>query len=192
MAALRFTLRQMEIFTAVARSWSTSCAAQEIYLSQSAVSAALSELELTLGAQLFDRIGKKLILNAMGRALLARATGIVECARGIEMDFQSAHRASHLKIAASTTIANYLIPGLLAEHARQEPSSRVDVHVGNTSEVLRLVSNFSADAGVIEGPRNVPGLVMRHWRDDELVIVAAPGHPLAAGQRESGQPLDIA
>lgn len=66
---MRITLRQLEIFLAVARAGSTAAAADEVSLSQSAVSAAVNDLELNLGLQLFDRVGKRLILNDLGRSL---------------------------------------------------------------------------------------------------------------------------
>jgi len=192
MSALRFTLRQLEIFSAVARSNSTSSAAGDISLSQSAVSAALNELELTLGFQLFHRVGKRLVLNDSGRAFNSRAIGLIEAARGIERDFDGSDPASHLCIGASTTIGNYLIPRLLADYAATRPGARVDVKIGNTMEVLRAVSEFKVDAGVVEGPSSVPGLVLTPWRDDELVVVCAPGHPLAQKQRLGASLISLA
>ncbi|WP_298236097.1 LysR family transcriptional regulator [uncultured Azohydromonas sp.] len=191
MAALRFTLRQMEIFSSVARCGSTASAAEDVSLSQSAVSAALNDLESALGHQLFDRIGKKLVLNAVGKALRSRAADILNLARGIETDFHGTHPTSHLKIAASTTIGNYLIPKLLTQYADIEPSRQVDVHIGNTSDVLRAVCEFKVDAGVIEGPCNTPGVSLRNWKNDELVVVASRQHPLAIFQRTTGQELDL-
>ena len=186
MAALRFTLRQIEIFSAVARSGSTASAAEEVAISQSAVSAALNELEFALGVQLFDRIGKKLVLNAVGRSLLARSAFMLDSARGIQMDFLSGRPCSHLRIAVSTTIGNYLIPDLLARYAQQCPDHRVDIHIANTADVLRMVRDCDVDGGAIEGPGDTTGVHLHHWRDDELVLVASPDHPLAVQQRRSG------
>ena len=192
MGALRFTLRQLEIFSAIARSGSTSGAAVDVSLSQSAVSAALNDLELTLSVQLFDRVGKKLVLNEAGRALNARAIPLVDTARAISLDFDGSHRVGHFKIAASTTIGNYLIPDLLANHARSHPGVRVDVQIGNTLEVLRAISEFKADVGVVEGPSNMQGLVLTHWKNDELIVVGAPQHPLCAAQKPPFRPLSLA
>ncbi|WP_374523456.1 LysR family transcriptional regulator [Hydrogenophaga sp.] len=186
MAALRFTLRQMEIFSAVARSGSTASAAEEVAISQSAVSAALNDLEFALGVQLFDRIGKKLVLNAVGRSLLARGASMLDSARGIQMDFLSGRPCRHLRLAVSTTIGNYLIPDLLARYAHQCPDHRVDVHIANTAEVLRLVRDCDVDGGAIEGPGDTTGVHLQHWRDDELILVASADHPLAVQQRCSG------
>lgn len=188
---MRITLRQLELFSAVARAGSTAAAGAEISLSQSAVSAALNDLELTLGAQLFDRVGKKLVLNCLGRALHDRAARLLDGARSLEQDFSRAARIGHLTLAASTTVGNYLIPDLLAAYSKRHPEGRVDVQIGNSQDVVRAVSEFRVDAGLIEGPSRIPGLNLEHWRDDELVLVAAPHHELAILQRTSRPRLCI-
>lgn len=190
MATLHYTLRQMEVFSAIARSGTTSGAAEDIALSQSAVSSSLHDLESALGVQLFDRVGKRLVLNGSGRALCGRAQGLLDQALGIERDFQITRPCCHWKIAASTTIGNYLIPQLLAACARTVPQWQVEIRIGNTSEVIRAVADFKVDAGVIEGPGTAPGLRLVPWRDDELVIVAAPDHPLARSQQATGAVID--
>ncbi|MDP9968994.1 DNA-binding transcriptional LysR family regulator [Variovorax paradoxus] len=191
MAALRFTLRQLEIFAAIVRTGSTSGAAAEVSISQSAASAALSDLELMLGLQFFDRVSKKLVLNESGRALNVRAMSLLDAARAISLEFDGPHPSSHFRIAASTTVGNYLIPDLLANYLLVHPFARVDIQIGNTSEVLRVLTDFKADVGVIEGPSNVPGLVLTHWRDDELIVVGAPHHPLVAQQLPPHGPLNL-
>lgn len=188
---MRVTLRQLELFSAVARAGSTAAAGAEISLSQSAVSAALNELELSLGAQLFDRVNKKLVLNDIGRALFARATRLLDSARSIEHDFGRPNQLGHLKLAASTTVGNYLIPDLLAAYSKRYPHRRVDVQIVNSQEVVKAVSELRADAGVIEGPSRMPGLTLTHWRDDELILVAAPHHELAILQRTSRSRVPI-
>jgi DNA-binding transcriptional LysR family regulator len=188
---VRITLRQLELFSAVARSGSTAAAGEEVSLSQSAVSAAINDLEQSLGLQMFDRVGKRLVLNDLGRALFGRAARMLDCARGIEKDFSNAGSLAHLKIAASTTIGNYLIPELLASYIKNHPQARVDVQIGNSEDVVKAVSDFKVDAGVIEGPSRVSGLNLTHWRDDELVLVAAPHHVLALLQRESGSAIEM-
>lgn len=189
MTMLHYTLRQMEVFSAIARSGTTSGAAEDIALSQSAVSSSLNDLESALGVQLFDRIGKKLVLNGTGRALCGRAQGLLAQALGIERDLRMTHPSCHLKIAASTTIGNYLIPQLLAAYARMAPQHQVEIHIGNTSDVVRSVAELKVDAGVIEGPCTGPGLRLMPWRDDELVIVAASDHALVRAQRTTGAVL---
>jgi DNA-binding transcriptional LysR family regulator len=175
---LRLTLRQLEVFAAIARGGTTRAAADEIARSQSAASNALGELEAALGVQLFDRVGKKLVINENGRALLPRAAGILEQALETETLFTSTHGAP-LRLAASYTIGEYLLPELIGQWKALHPRSHVRLQIANTHGVFELVSSFSADIGFIEGPLTHPELAVRRWRSDELTIVASPRHPLA-------------
>src|ERR1700735_333280 len=147
----RITLRQLEIFRAVAGKGSTAAAAQQLPLSQSATSAGLNQLERSLGIRLFDRVGKRLELNADGKALLPKALGILDNARQLE---SGGSRSSEfdLNLHASTTIGNYLVPRLLADFRRVCPQGRVEARIGNTLEVIRAVQDFSAELGLVGGP----------------------------------------
>jgi DNA-binding transcriptional LysR family regulator len=175
---LKLTLRQLEVFSAVARGGTTRAAADEISRSQSAASNALMELEAALGVQLFDRVGKRLVINENGRALLPRAAGILEQATETESLFRTAH-AAPLRLASSYTIGEYLLPGLIARWKKEHPHSHVLVRIANTQEVFNSVADFTADVGFIEGSHSHRELAVRRWRSDHMVIIAAPGHPMA-------------
>jgi len=187
---LRLTLRQLEVFAAVARGGTTRAAAEVVSRSQSAASNALSELEGVLGAHLFDRIGKKLVINENGRALLPRAAGILEDAVETEALFTAAH-AAPLRLASSYTIGEYLLPELLAKWKATNPRSHVRLEIANTLGVFDAVASFTADLGFIEGTQTHPELTVRRWRSDELTIVASPRHPLA-GRRATSRLLQQA
>jgi DNA-binding transcriptional LysR family regulator len=177
---LRLSLRQLEVFAATARAGTVRAAADHVSRSQSAASAALVDLESTLGAQLFDRVGRRLLLNENGRALLPMVTALLDQAGELERLFSAEHDAP-LRVAASLTIGEYLLPALLARWKVAHPASPVQLVIGNTSEVIASVAGFDVDVGFIEGTQTHPRLIVRPWRTDELVIVAAPGHPLAGG-----------
>lgn len=177
--AVRLTLRQLQIFSAVARIGSTSAAAHSVALSQSATSAALGELEEVLGEQLFDRVGKRLMLNERGRALLPQALALLEAAQGIENGFIADGGVVDLQLSASTTIGNYVLPPLLATFREQVPHARLQLRIGNTLEVVNAVGAFEVDLGFIEGPCHAPDISVVPWKEDELVVIAAPAHPLA-------------
>jgi DNA-binding transcriptional LysR family regulator len=182
---MRLTLRQLQIFEAVAHGGSTTAGARAAALSQSAASAALAELEHLLGARVFDRIGKRLALNDNGRALLPMARAVLESARAIEERFaDGASDRLDLRLAASTTIGNYVLPALLADFRAVAPHARFDVQIGNTLDVVTLVSAFAVDLGLIEGPCHAPELRVLPWIDDELVIVASPRHELARAAQQ--------
>ena len=175
---MRLTLRQLLIFAAVAETGSTTAASERVSLSQSATSAALNELEKVLGARLFDRVGKRLILNDNGRTLLPQARAALDTASGIESEF-SAGTTVNLRIAASTTIGNYLLPQLIASFRKTHPQARFEVQIQNTRHASAAVGRFEVDMGLIEGPSHEPDVHAEPWIEDELAILSSPQHPLA-------------
>jgi DNA-binding transcriptional LysR family regulator len=177
-SAPALTLRQLGVFVAVARAGSTRAAADRVARSQSAASSALAELEATLGVKLFDRVGRRLTLNAQGRALLPRAVNLLEQAAEIGQLFGAADQGA-LRVAASFTVGEYLLPPLIAGWKRAHPGTRLRLDIANTRAVLDAVAALEVDVGFIEGARTHPDLDVAHWRDDELVVVAAAGHPMA-------------
>ena len=189
---LHLTLRQLEIFTAVAQSGSTVAAADLVGMSQSATSAALQQLELGLDVALFERVGRHLVLNDTGRALLPQALQVLEQARSIEQAFSARGQGLpvRLRVAASTTIGTYVLPPILAALARSHPHIQVDLQIANTREVAQAVQALDVDLGLIEGTNHWTGLEVQPWRRDELVIVAAPQDPLVALAQQ--QPLGVA
>jgi len=184
---LRLNLRQLEVFVATARAGSTRAAAERVARSQSAASAALTELEAAVGAPLFDRIGRRLVLNENGRALLPRAAAMIDDATELEHLFGSGH-AVPLRVAASFTIGEYLLPERVAEWKVAHPDSHLRMRVSNTDDVIDAVAGHEVDIGFVEGARTHPDLLMRPWLSDELVMFAAATHPLA-GRRVSNDQL---
>jgi DNA-binding transcriptional LysR family regulator len=175
---LRLSLRQLEVFVATARAGTTRAAADHVARSQSAASAALADLESSLGALLFDRVGRRLVLNENGRALLPKAAALLDRATEVDSLFSGAHDA-RLRIAASLTIGEYLLPERLAQWKTAHPTSPVHLMIGNTREVIAAVAAFDVDVGFIEGPQTHHQLIVRPWLTDELVIFVAPTHGLA-------------
>jgi DNA-binding transcriptional LysR family regulator len=179
---MHLSLRQLQIFTAVAENGTTTAAGESIGLSQSAVSAALTELESLLELALFDRIGRRLVLNGHGRALLPQAHAVLASVADIERRFRSRQDTGapvRWRMGASTTIGNYLMPGLIADLLDANGQAHVDLTIGNTREVAAAVQQLQVDIGLIEGPCHEPGLEVERWREDELVIVYGPRHPQA-------------
>ena len=169
---MHITLRQIEVFTEVLKSGSTTQASQVLALSQSAVSAALADLKNQLGVQLFDRVGKRLALNEHGRLLYPRAVGLLEQAGEIEQLFKEDNGA--IRLFASSTIGNYLLPGMIAAYRRDFPTLPLELSVGNSQDAINAVADFRVDIGLIEGPCHEPDIVSEAWLEDELVVFAAP------------------
>ncbi len=184
---MHLSLRQLQIFSAISEAGTTTAAGAAIGLSQSAVSAALSELESLLGLALFDRIGRRLVLNGHGRALLPEARALLAGMADVERRFRigdEAAAAQRWRVGASTTIGNYLMPACIAGLREGNEQARVDLVIGNTREVAAAVQRLEVDIGLIEGPCHAPGLEAVQWREDELVIVFGERHRQAAVLRE--------
>jgi DNA-binding transcriptional LysR family regulator len=178
-ADMRFTLRQIEVFLAVARSQSVSRAAESLAMSQSAVSGALGDLEHQFDVLLFERNGKRLALSELGRALRAQAEALAEQARELEAKLQSRSALGLLRVGATLSIGNYLCVPLMARFMREHPGASVTLHVANTAEISRQVQNFEIDIGLVEGELSEPNLEVTRWRQDELAVFCAPSHPFA-------------
>jgi DNA-binding transcriptional LysR family regulator len=183
------TLRQLQIFCVVAQTGTTAAAAAAISLSQSATSAAVNELEHALGLQLFDRIGKRLQLNDNGRVLIPAARAVLDGAQSIaRWAADRGTQVGSLRIGASTTIGNYLLPAILAgfRASLKEPArGGWDLHVtiANTAAIASQVAAFDLDLGLLEGPCHESTLVVQPWFEDELVVVVAAMDPLLRGRR---------
>ena len=188
---LRVTLRQLEVFAALARTGSTRAAADRVARSQSAASTALAALESALGAPLFDRVGRRLVVNENGRALLPLTISLLDQAGELQTLFTREPPAP-LRIGASFTIGEYLLPGLIARWKQEQPQATARLAIGNTSEVIAAVVAFDVDVGFIEGRQRHPDVVVRRWLTDELVVFAAPGHPLAGRQVGTAELADAA
>lgn len=193
MTGPRLTLRQLQIFQGVAGRGSTAAAADELALSQSAASAAIIELERLLEVRLFDRVGKRLQLNENGRAVLPQALALLDGAGALERwarDRDS--QIGVLRLGASTTIGNYLLPGILAEFQKTlarpaQGALQVQVVIANTAAITAQVAAFELDLGLIEGPCHEPELTVQPWLEDELLLVAAVHDPIL----QQAQPITL-
>jgi DNA-binding transcriptional LysR family regulator len=162
------SLRQLEIFLAIADQGSTTAAAEQVARSQSAISSALVELETRLDAALFDRVGRRLVLNDNGERFYPQARLLMQQADALAGLFQE--QGGQLRIGASTTIGNYVLPPLLAQ-ADHLPCRRIEI--ANTREIAERIARCELELGLVEGKFQHPDLSLSHWQQDEMVIVAA-------------------
>lgn len=179
MHALRLTLRQMQIFIAVAQHGSTASASDQIALSQSATSAAINELERLLSLQLFDRVGRRLQLNHNGRALLPRALALLGQASEIEHLGRSLpDQIQTLRIGASTTVGNYVLPKHLNKLLSKVNLHKMDqwqstIKIANTEAIGNAIANYELDLGFVEGAVRSSDVKSLPWIRDEMVIVGS-------------------
>ncbi len=186
---MRYSFRQLEVFLAAAHHENITRAAESLAMSQSAASSALKELESQFDFQLFDRVGKRLQLNDLGRSLRPKVESLMEHGEELEALFQQRRTLGEIKVGATMTIGNYIAVGLAAEFMEQHPETRVELVVVNMSTVAKKVLNFELDVGLLEGEIQHPDLDILPWREDELVVFAHPDHPLAKKTEVSEQDL---
>src|SRR3546814_31402 len=169
------SIRQLEVFVAIADTGSVLAASARLSVTQPAVSMALSELERQIGAPLFDRIRRRLHLSARGKELLPAAQEIIE--RIHEMLRAPGANANaltgELRLGASNTIGNYLVGELLGEFIRRHPDVSLKVSVENTKAIVTGVLEHRIDIGCVEGPVNDPQIDTLTWRNDDLLVCAA-------------------
>ena len=177
---MRFTLKQLQVFLAVASHENVSLAAQELAMSQSAASTSLKELEHRFGLRLFDRIGKRLQLNDQGNTLRSKAAALLAGAEELENSLIGASDIGELKVGATLTIGNYLAIGIIAAFMKEHPDAKANLNVENTASIAAKVRNFELDIGLIEGELQEADLDVSYWREDELALFCAPTHPLAS------------
>ena len=176
---MRFTLRQLEVFVAVAQHESVSRAARVLSLSQSAASTALAELEKQFDCQLLDRIGKRLKLNALGFQLLPKAVALLDRAEEVEELLRGRQGIGTLDVGATLTIGNYLATLLIGDFMQRFPGSRVRLAVRNTRTIIEEVRHHELDLGLIEGHCEAEDVITQPWVEDELSVFCSPRHPLA-------------
>ena len=176
---MKFTLRQLQVFLATAHYQNISRAADSLAMSQSAASGALRDLEQRYDAQLFDRVGKRLQLNAHGNAIRPLAESLMSEAQEVEAALEQREAVGNLNVGATLTIGNYIAIPIIARFKNDYPAVDIRLHVANTEHIAEEVLNFDLDIGLIEGEYSHPDLLVEPWRADELVVFCAPDHPYA-------------
>lgn len=176
------TLEQLRIFIAVAEREHVTRAAQALNLTQSATSAAIAALERRHDTKLFERVGRRIALTDAGRLFLPEARAVLERVAAAERLLADVADMRHgtLRIAASQTLANYLLPPVMLQFHRAYPGITLDMLIGNSQQVAAAVQEMRADLGFVEGRAEAPVLAQQVFDGDELYLVVAPSHPWAS------------
>lgn len=177
---MNITLRQLKVFERVARRLSFTRAAEELFLTQPAVSMQIKQFEDAIGLPLFERLGKKIYLTQAGEELyqlsrtiareLDEAEQIIEELKGTE--------SGRLNVSVANTV-HYFAIRLLAEFCRRHPKVRVSFKVTNRKGLLQNLEDNEADLLLMGQPPDSQDLVAESFLTNPLVIIAPPGHPLA-------------
>lgn len=169
----KITLKQLSVFVSIYQTGSTSRASEELHLSQSAVSSALTELESRLQMPLFERVGRRLNQHPNAHPVYIQAQAIL--GQALTLEHYHKHQAGQIHIGASTTIGNYVLPPLLAKLYAALPDAHIDMYIANTQEVVGEVEQLNIDIALVEGmprPTDMKVIEQRAWRTDTLMVFA--------------------
>jgi len=185
---MHLTLRQLEVFAAVARHGSYTRAAEELHLSQPAVSMQIRQLEDTAGLPLFEKLGKKIHLTQAGREFFHYSQAIGRQLQELDEVIESLKgvHTGHLRLSVATT-ANYFATRLLAAFSRRYPGTTFSLDVTNRKTLLDQLASNETDLVIMGKPPEELELDATPFMENPLVIIAPPDHPLA-GQKAI--PLD--
>jgi DNA-binding transcriptional LysR family regulator len=177
---LHLTLRQLKVFESVARHLNYTRAAEELFLTQPAVSMQVKQLEEHLGVALFEQLGKRIHLTEAGQEVLAYARTVTQQLDELESVLNRIKGLSggKLRISVATT-ANYFIPTLLGTFSRRYPEVTVSLDVTNREALLQQLSENTVDLVIMGQPPSGLDVEAEAFMENPLIIVAPPGHPLA-------------
>lgn len=184
---MAITLRQLEIFEKVAKYGHVTQTSNQLLLTQSAVSMSIAEMERLVGAPLFERQGKRLLLNDRGRQILPETREVLMKIRMIEqfLDDSIGEPRGVLNVGASTTIGNYILPAIIGEFSKLYPNAKALLNVGNAQQIETAVENGDLDLGLIEGLSHSNFLIATPWKHDELVVIVGKEHEWANEKKAS-------
>ena len=181
---MQITLRQLRIFEAVARHGSISRAADELGLTQPAVSMQIKQMEDQLGLVVIEQVGKKFALTDAGQELCYHASCIGKQTAAMLTSMEQFRELERgvLRIAVVST-ANYFLPSLIANFSAEHPGVRVSLKVANREAVLASISSNEAELAILGHTPERVGMVAESFMDNPLVVIAPPDHPLASSAR---------
>lgn len=183
--------RRLQVFHTVAVVLSFTRAAEMLHMTQPAVTHQIRQLEEELNARLFDRSNNRINLTAAGEQVLEYADRIIALYGDMQESVKAltGDRTGLVTIGASTTIAEYMLPGLLGDFRQHFPDVQIRLRVANTDAVVAMVADNTIDLGVVEGEVENQLLKMERCQQDELQVAMPPDHPLAAQSEVA--PLDL-
>ena len=169
---------RLVVFRTVAKTLSFRKAAEELYLTQPAVSQQIKALEEDLETQLFDRSGTQVKLTRAGRVLLEHAEQVQALLAQAEHQIAALRgdHAGRLALGASTTIVQYVLPRLLGEFCREHPRVHPTLVSGNTEEIVEALLEQKIALGLIEGPARSRDVKTEPFLKDEMILIAPSAH----------------
>jgi len=170
------TLKELKIFLELSSTQNVLQTAQKLSITQSAVSQAIKSLENKLGETLFDRIGKKLILNERGRKFKEMTITPFNQLMNVKYHFLKEKISGTLKISASKTLGTYILPQLIFEYLLINLNVSIKKDIQNSRNIIKNIKNGSIDLGFIENEIEDKDIIKEKIKEDELIVVSAKPH----------------
>ena len=166
---------RLKVFCSVAQNLSFTKAAHELHITQPAVSHHIQELEQELGVQLFNRLTASIEITEAGELLLRHATKISECYRELDFDMHllNRHHAGELRLGASPTIAQYILPACMASFFAKFKKIKLSLIEENSEAIEQAVADGCIDLGLVEFPMRRSSLRYSPMLQDELLLVTS-------------------
>lgn len=182
----------LKAFHKVAATGSFTKAARELFLTQSAVSQQISALENEIGGKLFDRSGRKILLTGEGEVLLSYAERLFDLHEEIETLFGGLRtlRKGKVAVGATAVIGTYFMPTVNSTYHRQYPGIEIDLRMGNSEQVLRMILDREVDMGIAGLIKKDPALHNVFLHRERLMFVCSPRNPLASRESVSIRELE--
>lgn len=176
--------RRLKVFYTVARLLSFTKAAESLHMTQPAVTFQVRQLEEHFDTRLFDRTHNRVTLTDVGVVVYEVAERIFEHYDEMERRVRemTGEMGGSLNIGASMTVAENMLPALLGQFKKKHPDLNVRLKVGNSESIVSMVEHNVIDLAVVEGSINNKNLLVEACRDDELVVIMPPDHPLAKNE----------
>src|SRR5690348_8426616 len=187
---MALNLHHLRVFAVVGQLGGIGVAARAIGVSQPAISRSIRDLEAELGLKILERGPNGVVLTAAGRELYEHAQAVIAAERAAEEAMSAVRGLARgtLHVGASTTIATYLLPPLIGAFTRAHPGIELRLSAVHTRMLVPLVRQHQVDIALAEAPVADRRIVARRWITDEMVVIAAPSHPLAQ-RAATGQPI---
>lgn len=172
---------RLKVFYTVAKHLNFTRAARELYISQPAVTKHIKEIEAHYKTKLFDRNGTYIKLTAAGELLVKYAEEIFDTYRRLEIDInaQQNKHAGTLRIGASTTIANYVLPLVLPSFQKEFSEIQITLNIDNTEQIEKSLQQKEIDLGITEGFSKAAGLHYEEFLKDEIVLIASASNSVS-------------
>ncbi|MCI1945746.1 LysR family transcriptional regulator [Clostridium luticellarii] len=174
------TIRDLEIFVAVAEKGKIGTAAKKLYISQPTVSHAISQIEEEYHVKLFERLSRKLYITEVGKEFLNYARHILANFHEMEHYLHHASKQICIHIGASLTVGSFFLGNIISKFEEKNPRIRIRVYVDNSKNIIQKIIDGTLDIAIIEGFVNSKDIIATEVYQDEMVLICGKNHPFAS------------